>query len=125
MTISIIILCESNKIHSSMANDDVDNEPKQDVPGRITDTGSSYPAEARNDDNKDASPTSNLNKSITIPPPAKPIEDLKSCMIQFRSILRISNISVDEFLSSIVFKNNDNFTITYSEFKLKTEGILK
>ena len=105
-------------------NTDINDEQKQDPPGRVTDTGSSYPAETKNDDNKDSSLTTNLNKSMTIPSPAKPIEDLKNAMIQFRSILRISNVSVDEFLDSIVFKN-DKFTITYLEFKLGTEGILK
>ena len=59
-----------------------------------------------------------------MPPPAKPLSELKSAMLQFRSILRISNVSVREFLDSIVFKGKKD-SITYSEFKVRIEGILK
>jgi len=45
-------------------------------------------------------------------------------MLQFRSILRISNVSISEFLDSIIFKDKKDLT-TLSDFKVKTEAILK
>lgn len=61
---------------------------------------------------------------MTMPPQPKPLSELKAAMLQFRSILRISNVSVKDFLDSIVFKDKRN-SITYSEFKVRIEGILK
>lgn len=102
---------------------------------RITDTGSIYPTEPQNADIMSTS----ADKSATLPPPSKSLNELKAPMIQFRSILRISNVSIEEFLDSIIFKDKSQSKATiythrlikfiakvsFSDFKLKTEGILK
>ena len=68
--------------------------------------------------------SSDIEKSETLPPPHKKLEELKSPILQFRSILRISNVSIDEFLDSIIFKDKKD-TVSYLNFKIKTEAVFK
>lgn len=63
-------------------------------------------------------------KNFTPEPTTKSLEDVKSAMLQFRSVLRVSDVGVKEFLDTVVFKGKSN-TISYSEFKMRIEAILK
>lgn len=95
---------------------------------RITDTGSSYPNEptssvANNKSEEDIIHNQD-NKNATIPPPAKDLSELKATLIQFRTVLRISNVGVEEFLDLIVFKDKSS-SIKFSDFKLRVQEIMK
>jgi len=119
---------------------------KANTPKRITDTGSFYPNELTvkvesftKNDSLSASKQDSVNNSrkkeelqkeftyahnLTLPPPAKSLEELKGAMLQFRSVLRISNVGVEEFLDTVVFRNKET-TIKFVDFKVSIEAILK
>ena len=59
-----------------------------------------------------------------MPPPAKSLSEISACMLQFRSVLRISNVGVKEFLDLIVFKDNKT-SIKFTDFKLRIGEIMK
>lgn len=101
-------------------------KPREEEVKRRVDTGSSYPNEAVNSTLQKDKSESDLgqSKSMTLPPPAKDLKDLKATMLQFRTVLRISNVGVKEFLDSVVFKDKKT-SIAFSEFKVRIEAILK
>lgn len=99
---------------------------KRKLMKNITDTGSIYPNEGVNNTLQKDKSESDLgqSKSMTLPPPAKDLEELKATMLQFRSVLRISNVGVKEFLDLIVFKDKKT-TIAFSEYKVRIQEIMK
>lgn len=94
---------------------------------KIIDTGSSYPHGQSYQSiykNKSEAELTDQSKAMTLPPPSKPISEISPAMLQFRSVLRISNVGVKEFLDLIVFKDNSQ-NLKFSDFKLRAQEIMK
>jgi hypothetical protein len=131
----------SDKSESNSIKDTTEKRPvKKNQPSRdssqekdkhskkITDTGSSYPNEPASysimNNKSEEDIIHEQNKTLTIPPPSKDLSELESTLTQFRSILRISNVGVKEFLDLIVFKDQSS-SIKFSDFKLRVQEIMK
>ncbi|CAI2385137.1 unnamed protein product [Moneuplotes crassus] len=94
---------------------------------KIIDTGSSYPHGQSYQSiykNKSEEELTDQSKAMTLPPPAKPISEISSAILQFRSVLRISDVGVKEFLDFIIFKDNSQ-SLKFSDFKLRAQEIMK
>lgn len=140
-SVSEILNYETEKrVNKQVSKQSSQSPEKEKVVKRITDTGSSYPSEANlkseiNIESKNERlvhhavrdiTESDLgsSKSMTLPPPAKDLKDLKAPMLQFLSVLRISNVGVKDFMDTVVFKDKKPM-IKFSDFKVKIEAILK
>jgi hypothetical protein len=140
-SVSEILNYETEKrVNKQASRQSIQSPKKEKVVKRITDTGSSYPSEPNLKSEISVGPTNEhiirqevkditksdlgSSKSMTLPPPAKDLKDLKAPMLQFLSVLRISNVGVKDFLDTVVFKDKKPM-ITFSDFKVKIESILK
>ncbi|CAI2385236.1 unnamed protein product [Moneuplotes crassus] len=123
---------ESNISHpheeNSKANEDLEISvsPIKDQK-KIIDTGSSYPhggsfhsvPKTRSDRE-----SMDQSKTLTLPPAAKPFSEISAALLQFRCVLRISNVGIKEFLDLIVFKDGSQ-SLNFSKFKILVQEVMK